>query len=214
MSLTPKFLTLVLLAMVSWSCARTTTNVTVTLRYGSEVDGINATSPARELIEGLSTTVRVMYRYDKLDRNSWLVEPERALPTFIEQSGARRTLWEKATGQGLSFARTSSINVSGVPFAKRGFQMAIEFIQEFPVGTGNALQYYVVAYGCYEGPTDKDLTEAKLKSDLARGIKIYAGHSCGSCPSADPLSRDADNPNFTVDNLSSADGLDDLDCPI
>jgi len=214
MSFIKNFLPIAVLALVSWSCARTSTSVRVNLVYGSEVDDRSFTSPARELIESIDTTVRVMYRYNGLDRNSWLMEPDGAFPKFFQTTGGtRQTIWEKASGQGLSFNNTSSIDVSGVPYRKRGFKMAIEFIQAFPIGTGSGFDYYVVAFGCYEGPTDKILTEAKLKSDLARGIKIYAGHTCGECPTADPLSLNVDNPNFTVDNLQTADGLIDMKCP-
>ncbi len=191
---------LVGLSFVLNSCAQDTIDVRVKLVYGSEADGDAVTSPARIFIEDAPTTARVMYRYDKLELGSWVVVPNAAFPTFIAEGDAKLTLWHKASGPGLRFDRTGFVDISSIPYRRKGFQMAIEFILEVSGIPNTKNQYYIVAFACYSGPANDVLSEAKFREDMARGLRIYAGRSCGVCPGSE---GEQDNPAFTLENVTT-----------
>jgi hypothetical protein len=201
------------LAVSQGSCARTSFDTSVTLVYGSEVDDGVDVSPAREILEGANgITARVMYRYQGLDLGSWIVEPVGAFPTFIRNSqGAVKLIWHKASGPGLDFLQTSFLRIGSVPYGRRNFQMAVEFIVpiEGPPPDGK-VSYFVVAYACFEGPSDRGLSESDFKREMAKGLKVYAGRTCGSCPSAESESLRQDNPDITLSTLSA--GTAPTDC--
>jgi hypothetical protein len=201
------------MALVHSSCARQTFSSSVNLVYGSEVDDDVAVSAARELIEGIPVTARVMYRYDGLDGGSWVLEPEEAFPTYIRLTGGgRKNVWEKASGSGFDFSDRGFLRIGDVPYGRRGFEMAVEFITPITVQASGRteVRYYVIAFACFQGPSDRGLSESQFKKAMKDGLKIYAGRTCGECPSKEP---GGDNPAFTLANLQAPNASLPPVCP-
>lgn len=190
--------------LILQSCAQSSTNVNVTLVYGEEQAGYDGVSNARELIESnaAATSYRIMYRHDGLDAGTWVVQPKPAEPPFIVVNEQRFTIWEQAEAGGALITQ-AQISARSIPYRRKGLQIAIEFLQEFRDNTENQIRYFTVAYGCYTGPLDRGLTEEQFTNAMAQGIRIFAGRTCGACPSLDPDSRDQDHPQFTVANFAT-----------
>mgnify|MGYP001000849942 CR=1 FL=1 len=151
-------------------CGESSTSATFQLDY-SEVSGL--------LSNGKLTTVRLGYTYTGFTRNNQQqikVYPSAAIPTVISTEGdVQNYEWSTASDAGVSLV-DSSITLDGVPLGKRGTDIFLEVLQKFPDD-----QWYVVAYFCYEGPRDEELTEAQLKADTTVEQVVFEGRTCGQC---------------------------------
>ena len=155
----------------------------------------------------------MMYRFDdgNLGQNEWYFRPSAAAPTFnmVQVNGKAVPAYNmhKASNRGYlpQDLGNSSIRFStdGIRLNAKGFEMAIEFIQQYSTG------YFVVAYGCFIADQDHVLTESLFRQALAQlPLALYAGRTCGECPSLVTEYPNQDNPNFTLEALQTADPLE------
>jgi len=158
-------------------------------------------------------SIRVMYRFDdgNLGQNEWYFRPSAAAPTFnmVQVNGKTVPAYNmhKASNRGYlpQDLGNSSIRFStdGILLNRTGFEMAVEFIQQYATG------YFVVAYGCFIADPSLELTESLFRQALAQiPLTLYAGRTCGECPPRANEFPSQDNPNFTLEALQTADPLE------
>lgn len=183
------------------SCASDSVDVNVNLVYG------DSNAPIEDFFnlaqeQGAQISYRLLYRYEGLD--TFQVNPGAAVsPQIPVAEDVFITSWHLAASGGRISGNTTSVRFNGVPLNRRNLQIAIEFL--FPVESEvngvTITEFYVFAYGCFlvDDPS-KTVTESYLKAQLANGIALYAGRTCGQCP---PLEfQNQNNPNFTIDELN------------
>jgi len=199
---------LILLGGFLHGCADLTTDATATLRFPDEDSAVIGLLFDEDGFFRVGTSVRVIFRYEGLPADRWVVDPPAAAPTFTTAQGAGggtafAFFWQKASdtgfdpiGGGQGFFR-----IKDIPIRRRALEIGVEFIQQF------GSEFFVVAYGCYLGPRNDPITEEQLQADLQnQGIFLFAGRTCGQCS---PNIREAafagiDNPAFTEAALAIA----------
>lgn len=161
------------------SCAPDRASVSVNFEEGFTAEAENVLN-----LGEAEPSVRGYYTYTSLDGFN-TVQPLSAVPTGVfDQDGAvEQIFWGKAKGPGFNYG--PEVLLKGVPLDQLGLEIVIEFIIPLTISIGEEIesqQFYVAAYSCHRFGSDVRVDELTLEQGLNQMDTIYAGRSCGSCP--------------------------------
>lgn len=161
-------------------------------------------SKAQPIIEGFGSelSVRTVYFFQSETGSTGNTFPDFAKPTVSQIDSAEFLNWHKASGRGTSLENEAGLVLPRVPLNRSSLEIMIEFIlpiESLP-DSGGETQYFIVAYACTL-IEDSKVTEVDLRDQLAQGLRVYTGRTCGRCPIDEAQYRNQDRDDVSFEGL-------------